>query len=603
MKIASVSISNFRSIKSIENFPISSYQALVGENNSGKSNILLALDLFLSAGTGGIGDDSFYDKAEPVIIKVTFNDLSEKERKAWRPYMVSGELILEKQLLCTTSGENQKAKVSTEFHGYKAEPTDWFLSLEKIAVMKGSRPKWAEIVSENSLPDYFLQDGKCNKTNFSAALDRYLFENEVDYDEPDLSETQALGLKSKVIASLPSFYLLKAISDYSAETDKRSTSTTFRRLMADLSERIIQRDERYSELEQAFNTISGLLGRESSEDDQRLGSLKLIEEKFTDILTSLMPSVQGTLLSVEIESFSSIFARGVGIEIDDGIRTDVLSKGHGLQRCIIFTLLRTLILNQRNQLVPEDSEQEEDPRAIILAVEEPELYIHPQLCKLFSDVLREFSDTDQVIFITHSPLFVDASESESIAVVRKDSFLAGTKVKCSDTSAFDGLTDKKIYKGYTRFNPEINELFFAKKVILVEGPEDRIALTLHLQHEGKIQHRTEEIEHSIIVAGGKTSIPFFQRVLNSFSIPYVVLHDTDITVGMNPNAQAIEEGRNDAIANLLNGNRVVTFPIKLEESLGYAGHLRDQFDAYQYFKDPSNFSQSAKDVLDQVITG
>ena len=137
----------------------------------------------------------------------------------------------------------------------------------------------------------------------------------------------------------------------------------------------------------------------------------------------------------------------------------------------------------------------------------------------------------------------------------------------------------------------------------MEGPEDRIALTFHLQHEGRIQHRTEELEHSIIVAGGKTSIPFFQRVLNSFDIPYVVLHDTDLTVGINPDSQAVEENRNKAIADLLNGNRVVTFPIKLEESLGHAGHLRDQFDAYQYFKDPSNFTQAAKDVLDQVITG
>lgn len=580
MRIKTVSISNFKSIRSIDEFPVTSYQALVGENNSGKSNILSAIDSFLSAGTGGIDKDSFYDKTQPIIIKIAFSNLSERERINWRPYLVGGELILEKQIAHSTSGDSEKPKISAEFHGYKAEPSDWFLSFDKIADQKGSRPKWIQIVDENNLPDYFLVEGKCNKSIFSAALERYLRENEVNYDAPDLSETQALGLKSRVIASLPSFYLLKAISDYSAETDKRSSTTTFRRLMADLSERILQKDERFSELEKAFTTINCLLGQSTSDDIERLGTLKVIEEKFTEILKTLMPSVQGTALSVEIESFSSIFARGVGLEIDDGISTDVLSKGHGLQRCIIFTLLRTLILNQRNQLVPVEGDEHEDQRTIILAVEEPELYIHPQLCKLFSDVLREFSESDQVLFITHSPLFVDASESESIAVVRKDSFEIGTKITCCDTTAFEGLTDRKIYKGYTRFNPEINELFFAKNVILVEGPEDRIALTLYLQHEGKIQHRTEELDHSIIVAGGKSSMPFFQRVMNSFDIPYIVLHDNDIVDGMNPDAKATEEGRNQAISDLLNGNRVVTFPVKLEQSLGYAGHLRDQYDAY-----------------------
>lgn len=601
MRIKTISISNFKSIKSIDDFPVTAYQALVGENNSGKSNILSALDSFLSAGAGGIDKDSFNDQALPIIIKVAFSSLTDNERKTWQPYLVGGELIIEKQVVHSTAGDSDKPKIAAEFHGYKAEPSDWYLSLDKIFDQKGSRPKWTEIVEENNLPDYFLEDGKCNKTIFSRALERYLHENEVNYDDPDLSETQALGLKSRVIASLPSFYLLKAISDYSVETDKRSSSTTFRRLMADLSERIIQKDERFTELENAFATIGCLLGQSTSSDVERLGTLNLIEDKFTEILKTLMPSVKGTALSVEIEPFSSIFSRGVGIEIDDGICTDVLSKGHGLQRCIIFTLLRTLILNQRNQLVPTEGDEEDDQRTIILAVEEPELYIHPQLCKLFSDVLREFSESDQVLFITHSPLFVDASESESIAVVRKDSFEVGTKVICCDTTAFDGLTDKKIYKGYTRFNPEINELFFAKNVVLVEGPEDRIALTLYLQHGGKIHYRTEELDHSIIVAGGKTSMPFFQRVMNSFGIPYVVLHDTDLVEGMNPDAKSTEEGRNKAISDLLNGNRVVTYPVKLEESLGYDGHLKDQYDAYHYFQDPANYTEAVKDVLDQVI--
>ena len=81
-------------------------------------------------------------------------------------------------------------------------------------------------------------------------------------------------------------------------------------------------------------------------------------------------------------------------------------------------------------------------------------------------------------------------------------------------------------------NPAINELFFARHVLLVEGPEDLVAVTSALQKAGRIRQRVEEIDWSVIPCGGKQSIPFFQRVLNAFGIPYSVLHDSDIDDGM-----------------------------------------------------------------------
>lgn len=47
MRLRKITIQNFRSIEKIENFRIEPLQALVGQNNAGKSNILKALDCFL----------------------------------------------------------------------------------------------------------------------------------------------------------------------------------------------------------------------------------------------------------------------------------------------------------------------------------------------------------------------------------------------------------------------------------------------------------------------------------------------------------------------------------------------------------------------------
>jgi putative ATP-dependent endonuclease of the OLD family len=545
MRISKLHVQNLRSIADSGEFDIQPLFGMVGENNCGKSNLLRAIEILVSSGTGRIVRENFKDPSVEVVIKGSFDALTESEKKRWRSYLVAGRLILEKHIALTTDERTGKEKVTADFHGYRAEPTAAHLSMRKIAAQYGDRPKWIDIVREADLPEYFLADGKCTKADYVKGLGRYLEENVVEYDRPDLSVTQALGLQSNVVASLPSVYLLPAITDYSDEIDRRSSTSTFRRLMGDLSERILQRDPRFVELREALEMIRGLLNRVEAEGaPQRIGSLGVVENKIAELLRRIMPSVQSVALSVEVQDLKDLFSAGVSLAVDDGVTTDVLAKGHGLQRCIVFTLLQTLILNERNQLVA-DANANSSERPIILLIEEPELYIHPQLGKLFFDVMRQFSDTDQVIYSTHSPLFVDAYESHQVAIVSKSSVAVGTKVKTCDTTAFDGLTERKVFQGLTKFNPAINELFFARSVLLVEGPEDVIAVTAVLQKTGKIKQRVEEIEWSVLPCGGKCSIPFFQRVLNAFGIPYTVLHDCDIDDGMSEDKKNITLKEND----------------------------------------------------------
>ncbi|MCF8391999.1 MAG: ATP-binding protein, partial [Bacteroidales bacterium] len=472
MKLIALSIQNYRSIKTIDNFTVTSFQSILGENNSGKSNILSAIEVFLSAGSGGTKPEDFNDKSQTIIIKTNFKLNSPRLKKTWKPYLLNDELILEKHIWIEIDSKTEKETIKNEFHGYQAEPKEWFLSERKIKALKGDRPKWKEIIEENKLPDYFIENGSCNATIFRKALSKYLSENEIEYDEPDLSSTQALGLASNVISSLPKFYLLKAITDYSDEIDKRSSNTTFRKLMADLSDRILKLDPEYQKIEKALLTIEELLNDKKAQNalaENRLPSIGVIEEKIKQLISRLMPSVEKVSLRVLTEDVKTIFSKGVELTIDDGIETDVLLKGHGLQRCIVFSLIQTLILNERNELINTDPTQIED-NPILLAIEEPELYIHPQLGKLFYDVLNEFGRSQQVIYCTHSPRFIDVYENENIALVSKTK-INGTKIKNCDTNAFNGLTDRKIFQGLTQLNTDVNELFFAKNVIVAEGPE------------------------------------------------------------------------------------------------------------------------------------
>ena len=195
---------------------------------------------------------------------------------------------------------------------------------------------------------------------------------------------------------------------------------------------------------------------------------------------------------------------------------------------------------------------------------------------------------------------IDVYNYDSIALIKKAKG-EGTKFINCDPVAFDGLNDKKVFRGLTQLNSDVNELFFAKKIIVVEGPEDKIAITETAKKLTKIKKRTEELDVTVIVAGGKTSIPFFVRILNAFKMNYSVLHDLDVENGMPLIDKNTEEKRNEAIADLAPG-KVATFPIKLEMTLGLSkGHLKDQYEALAYFSDHSKINADLENVVTNVL--
>ena len=604
MKLASLRVTNFRSIRNTLEIPITDIHAFIGENNTGKSNLIRAVSILTAAGSAELSGEDFNNPEQPIIIRAKFTRLTDAEKLRWRPYLVSGNLVLEKHFSLEKDERSGKIRVGTEFHGYKSEPTATFLSIAKIeAEAGGGRVNWVDLVTTNSLPEYFLREGRCTKPQYQTGLQRYLGENEVEYDEPNLSATQALGLPSNVVAWLPQIHILKAITDYSREIEKRSTSTIFRKLMADLFERMLQSDPKYLEILNSLKSIHALLNRTPDVPGNRMSSIDLVENTLTVFLRNLMPSVQQVSMAVSLGELKDMFSAGVELKINDGVETGVLLKGDGLQRCLVFSLLHSLIQIERMEPIGSTSSPMTEHKSIILCIEEPELYIHPQLCKLFYDVMVEFSKNDQVIYTTLSPLFIDAYECGNISIVRKVNEVVGTEVRPHDPQKLAGLKDDQVFKCLARLNTTVNEMFFARKVLLVEGPEDEIAVVAVLLEEGKIKNRVEEIGWSIVNTGGKGNIKSFQRILNSFAIPYTVLHDSDLFEGMNPDSRATNEKDNAAILALAGSQPVVMYPTKLERTLGLppGSHLKDQYAAYKLFLDPNSITNELRGIVDQIF--
>lgn len=335
MRLSQLSIRNYRSIANLQDARVSRLQALVGPNNAGKSNILKALDALLTAGAGGTSPEHFLNPEEPIAIAAVFDELTPTERRVFRQHLLGDKLILEKQLKNDVDGRTGKPRVAAEYHGYMAKPKDWWLSVAGVKEREGDRPKWRDIATEYGVADYWPEGAGNTQKAYESACTVYIDAHpEVEYEEPQLGETQALGLQPVLLKRLPKYYLLPAITDYSSEVDKRATTTVFRRLMADLGDRVLRADPRYAEVEQHLDAIRTLLNPAGDGGTGRLVSLVQTEEELLKRIAELMPSVKAVELSVDVEESRELFSRGVNLQVNDGVLTSVMDKGHGLQRSV-----------------------------------------------------------------------------------------------------------------------------------------------------------------------------------------------------------------------------------------------------------------------------
>ena len=158
---------------------------------------------------------------------------------------------------------------------------------------------------------------------------------------------------------------------------------------------------------------------------------------------------------------------------------------------------------------------------LVLAIEEPELYLHPHGCRHFHKLLRELAaDGLQVIYATHERSFVDAGEFEGIHIVRRRN---GATEVTSGLSISASIPRERL-RIQSRFNDALNEVFFARCVILVEGYADEIACRCALEKQG-IELDRESI--SVVSLGGKQELPVVAELLCGFRIPTVILMDED----------------------------------------------------------------------------
>ena len=252
-------------------------------------------------------------------------------------------------------------------------------------------------------------------------------------------------------------------------------------------------------------------------------------EKLTE-LAELSSTLTGTLRRLYLEASINLRWQETGDFIiplpaadvlinDDGFEGPVNRKGHGLQRALILTLLQHLAYasaeseHKARELSPSDAAGPAEPEpapagepepfvlpGLILAIEEPELYQHPTKQRHFANVLRSLSEGSlpgvaaqtQVIFASHSSLFVAPEEFDEIRLARRRGASQFLHKECVLTSSSLTSVCRRLEAAFgepecTRtieglrsrlhvLGPELAEGFFADLVVLVEGSSDKAAI-------------------------------------------------------------------------------------------------------------------------------
>ncbi|OGZ18743.1 MAG: hypothetical protein A2175_00445 [Candidatus Nealsonbacteria bacterium RBG_13_42_11] len=319
MLISRLIIKNFRSIKNSEEITLTKLFAFIGKNNTGKSAILKALQVFWGKIEAKESDFHKNKVDENIEIEVFFKNYNDEKYK--NLFLdKDGNEIEETKIKITISKDSSSGKLKEEF---------LLNDVEKSSTIRKNLPKIL-----------IIPDIRNPEKESTAGAKTYL-KDLIDQIESQSSLEQEKQRKIEEVKNI----IIKDIQDIS-----KLTTENIQNILGDKCEVLI-------------NPSIDISKAVSYETDLIFGN------------------------------------------IEEGNRVKLLSCGTGIQSIFILALLETYA--QKNQYSDE-----------ILLIEEPEVYLHPELQRKMFKTLRNIADANQVIFTTHSPIMIsEVWATESIRQV------------------------------------------------------------------------------------------------------------------------------------------------------------------------------------------
>ena len=490
MKLTRYQVENFRSVENSGWIDCDDVTTLVGINESGKSNLLLALWKLNPAREGAID----------VLHDMPVSKLSTLRKEPEKVKFITAEFVL---------GEDDAETIS------------------KVAN--------ADVNSETVITVSRYYDGS-RVVNYPNGLPS--FNGELKDGEEFDKDTYERTLSDAIIKDLPKFvyysnygnlstkiYLPNVIKWLKGETvsgiEINEDQVRTLRVLFDFvrlnPEEILElgKDPKILAMERNYNRSATPTADEiaKAENDKEERSI-LLQSASGELTRQFKDWWKQGEYKFRFEADGDYFR----IWVSDRIRTDEVGlelRSTGLQWFISFYLIFLV-------------ESQENHKNAILLLDEAGLTLHPLAQKDLSRFFDNLSINNQIINTTHSPFIVDTTNIDRCRVVYMDD--KGFTVASSDLrQGADALNEKSIYAVHAAMGLSVSDILLQGcQNIVVEGPSDQHylnAIKSFLIREKLIAPNQEIV---FVPSGGVKGVPGVVSILSSKSdeLPYVLV-DSD----------------------------------------------------------------------------
>lgn len=498
MKLKKIAIHNFRSIKEQE-IELGDYSLLIGENNAGKSNVFRALRVFY--------------ELEKYNENMDFPKFTTDDEESWI------------ELLFMTTDEEQES--------LKDEYKDPSNVLRVRKYLKSAIPGRM----------------KPSQSNIYA------------YENGSLSNNLFYGARNISQSKLGNIIYVPEVSTVD-DSLRTSGPSPLRNILNFVVKKLVEKSSSYTKLNSSFEDFN----REFKVESRDGYSIREIEESINNEMNGWGVNFGLTINSIRPEDLvKNLVTHYFEDENLNNQRVSIDSFGQGLQRHLIYSLIK---ISAQYEDEPSTAKKDFSPDYTLILFEEPEAFLHPNQQQTLNLNLRRISgkDSPQILITTHSPIFVNKNIENlaDLKVVKRDiesKFYQISKSEVdnlydenlslyqlfhsalSDPSVDESIKKKiknnglasqnddsvnKIYEESFRYglwlDSERSALFFARKVLIVEGPSEKVLLEVLLSNEWQDLF---EKKIYILEAGGKYNIHRFMNLLGKFGIRHSLLLDKD----------------------------------------------------------------------------
>ncbi|MEN8194498.1 MAG: AAA family ATPase [Bacteroidota bacterium] len=598
MRLHRLSIKGFRRLKSVDLY-FGDATFLIGQNNTGKSSILKAIELLLSA-KKQLASNDYYSiidedtgETKPdtttIIFEGEFRDLPE-ESKTWRGF--KGRIF--------TYDTQEETGLSVTYR------KTYELGKDVVIEFKSKVRELNPIFNECKKPQDYIDAGinSGTITGIFPELDKVIGKSKAalvnlesldeiwEVQEEETWFKNPGGIPGNVLKMLPRFLLIPV--DTAINEIQGANNGVLGKTLSELFDTVRESSDNFKTAQEYLDKLAEEL--DPSDEDSEFGKMMI---DLNTVLSSIFPKSQ-LHATTDLSDPSKVLKPSFNVEMSSNVRTSVENQGTGMVRAAVFGMLRF----RQNWL---SQREDENARSLIICFEEPEIYLHPSAANQMRDAIYDLSNSNsQIISSTHSPYIIDISRRPRQVLNR----LAenGNSINAEPftvTDSFKNLQgdDKAYVKMLMKIDDYIARAFFTNNVVIVEGDTEDILIRETLARLPKESYLNLVSNFEVIKARGKTSIIGLVKYLTSMGIKPIVVHDRDNGVD---GAVIFNDPIKDAVGE--NGT-IVQMHENVEDEIGYEANYEKPFNAYQQtlawgenWEDvPENWRGKIKEIFKEFV--